>query len=218
MFTDRKRRRAARRIKAGNGRPLRRFRAWQPLSRALFHLPLTDGDGRQVIYTVDVPYWQRFLTQDGEGKAHLYLDGRHHSESTLPAVFPVPGGVIEVESTAFGLKRCHHVTAEGAERRLVPDERSAEGRRARFDREHPALSRWIGVLSLVLVFVPILLVVPQIIEAVSHVPPVAQRFGTFTSPVDLPLWLNSALGLCASTASVERATRLRWNALLDGST
>jgi hypothetical protein len=217
VIKDRKRRDAARRIREGSGRPLKPFRSWQPLSRALFYLPVTAEDGRQVVYAVDVPHWQQILTQDGKGRAHLYLDGRHHSQSTLPAMFPVPGGVIEVESTAFGLKRCHHVTAEGVARPLIPDERSAEGRRARLDRDHPALSRWLGVLSLVLVIVPILLVIPQIVEAVSHVPPMAQRFGTFTSPVGLPLWLNTALGLCASTASVERATRLRWNALLDGS-
>lgn len=217
MIKNWKHRKAAKRIKSGNGRPLKHFRWWQPLSRALFYLPLTDGDGRHVVYAVDVPYWQQVMTEDGKGKAHLYLDGRHHSESTLPAVFPVPGGAVEVESTAFGLKRCHYVTAEGAVHQLIPDERSAEGRRARLDREHPALSRWIGVLSLIVLIVPIILVVPQIIDGVSHVPPIAQRFGTFTSPVDLPLWLNIALGLCASTSSVERATRLRWNALLDGS-
>ncbi|RKS08915.1 hypothetical protein DFP74_4641 [Nocardiopsis sp. Huas11] len=217
MIKEHRRRQAARRVKEGNGRPLKRFRAWQPLSRALFHLPLTSGDGRRVVYSVDVPYWQQILTENGQGRAHLYLDGRHHAQSTLPAVFPVPGGTIEVAATAFGLKRCHHVTAEGAAHRLVPDARSAEGRRARLDREHPALSRWIKFLSLALLVVPLVLVVPQILEALSHVPPVARRYGTFASPVALPLWLNIALGLCASTASVERATRLRWNALLDGS-
>lgn len=216
MIKDRKRRKAAERIKSGNGRPLKHFRWWQPLSRALFYLPLADGGGPHVVYAVDVPYWQRVMTEDGTGKAHLYLDGRHHSESGLPAVFPVPGGAVEVESTAFGLKRCHYVTADGAVRQLIPDERSAEGRRARLDSEHPVVSRVIGVVSLILLTVPIILVVPQIIEGVSQVPPVAQRFGTFTSPIDLPLWLNIALGLCASTSSVERATRLRWNALLDG--
>jgi len=216
MINERKRHKAAQRIKPGNGRPLKPFRWWQPLSRALLYLPLTDSDGRQAVYAVDVPYWQQVMTEDGKGKAHLYLDGRHHFESKLPAIFPVRGGAVEVESTAFGLKRCHYVTDEGDVRQLLPDERSAEGRRARLDREHPVLSRWIGFLSLLLLIVPIILVVPQIVEGISHIPPIAQRFGTFSSPVDLPLWLNVALGLCASTSSVERATRLRWNALLDG--
>jgi hypothetical protein len=217
MIKDRKQRKAAQRVKPGNGRPLKRFRSWQPLSRALFYLFLTNNDGRRVVYAVDVPYWQQFLTDDGKGKAHLYLDGEQHAESKLPAAFPVPGGTIEVASTAFGLKRCHYVTDEGAVHQLIADERSAEGRRARLDREHPALSRWIGVLSLIMLIVPLVLIASQIVEAVSHAPPIAQRFGTFTSPIDLPIWLNTALGLCASAASVERATRLRWNVLLDGS-
>ncbi|WP_228022887.1 hypothetical protein [Streptomyces acidicola] len=49
--------------------------------------------------------------------------------------------------SASGLKRCHYVTAEGTEYQLVPDRDSAEGRRAHFDRAHPALSSLIGFLS-----------------------------------------------------------------------
>ncbi|MGW9557114.1 hypothetical protein ACWGSK_21690 [Nocardiopsis sp. NPDC055551] len=204
-------------IKAGNGRSLKRFRPWQMLSRALFYLSVTNGEGRPVVYAVDVPYWQRVLTDDGHGKAHLYRDGEHHAHSKLPAAFPVEGGTIEVVPTSFGLKRCHYVTEEGAASRLVPDERSAEGRRARFDREHPVLSRLIGALSLSVLFTSVALIVLQIVEALAAVPPVAERLGTFTSPIGLSIGLNSLLALCASTAAVERATRLRWNPLLDGS-
>jgi len=215
MFKEWQRRRAAQRVKPGDGRALKPFRWWQPLSRVLFSLPLRDGDGRQVVHAVDVRYAQRFFSEDGKGRAHLYLDGRHHAESALPAAFPVQGGTIEVALTAFGLRRCHYVTAGGAEHQLVPDRRSAEGRRARLDRDHPVLSRLIGLCSLVLLAVPALLLVPQLLEAVFQVPPVAQRFGTFTSPVQLPVWLNTALALGAAAASTERALRLRYNWLLD---
>lgn len=217
MFTERSRRKAARRVKAGNGRLLKDFRWWQPLSRALFYLPLTNDDDRQVVFAVDVSYWQQFLADDGKGKAHLYLDGKHHTESKLPAAFPVAGGTIEVASTVFGLKRCHYVTDEGAVHQLIPDESSAEGRRARLDREHPSLSRWIGFISLIMLIVPMILAIPQIIDSLTHVPLIAQHLGTFNSPIALPMWLNIALGLCAAAGSVERATRLQWNALLDGS-
>jgi len=215
MFKEPRRRRAVQRVKPGNGRPLKRFRWWQPLSRALFYLPLTNGEGRQVTYAIDVSYVQRAMTDDGKGTAHLYLDGRHHAESKLPAVFPVEGGVIEVVGTSFGLKRCHYVTDQGAEYQLVPDESSAEGRRARLDREHPVLSRWVGFVSLVLLVVPALLLIPQLVEVAFEIPPVAERFGTFTSPVRLPGSLNFALGLGAVAASTERALRLRYNWLLD---
>ncbi|MFC4563636.1 hypothetical protein ACFO4E_17355 [Nocardiopsis mangrovi] len=215
MFDEWRRRRAAQRVQPGNGRSLKPFRWWQPMSRHLFHLPLEKEDGRRAVYAVDVHSLQRFFSEDGKGKAHLYLDGRHHAESSLPAAFPVQGGTIEVAPTAFGLKRCHYITDEGAERRLIPDRRSAEGHRARLDREHPALSRCIGFCSLVLLVIPALLLIPQLIEVVFQVPPVTQRFGAFTSPVTLPVWLNIALTLGAAAASTERALRLRYNWLLD---
>lgn len=214
MFKD-WRRRAAQRVTPGNGRSLKRFRWWQLLNRALLYLPLADDDGRQVVYAIDVNYVQRFFSEDGAGRAHLYLDGRHHAESTLPAAFPVQGGTIEVAATDFGLKRCHYVTAQGSEGQLVPDRRSGEGRRARVERDHPVLSRRIGLFSVVLLVTTALLGVPQLVEAAFELPPVAQRFGTFASPVNLPAWLNIALGFGAAAASTERAMRLRYNWLLD---
>ncbi|KZZ84312.1 hypothetical protein [Bacillus sp. SJS] len=217
MFKEIRRRKAARRIKAGNGRPLKDFRWWQQLSRALFYLTLTNDAGRQAVFAVDVPYWQKFFSADDDkGTAHLYLDGKHYAESKLPAAFPVAGGTIEVAATIFGLKRCHFVTDEGTVHQLIPDESSAEGRRARLDREHPTLSRWIRFISLIMLIVPMVLAIPQIIDAVTQVPEIAQRFGTFNSPITLPAWINIGLGLCATAGSVERATRLHWNAFLDG--
>ncbi|MBM2615947.1 hypothetical protein JIG36_10300 [Actinoplanes sp. LDG1-06] len=222
MLTEWKRRKAAERVKPGNGRPLKPFRWWQQLNRALFHLPLVDADGRQVVYSVDVRHWQQFTTEDGKGKAHLYADGRHIAESKLPAAFPVndgtaEGGIIEVKESAFGLKRCHFIAADGSERQLTPDPASAEGRRARLDRERPGLSRGISVFSVLLLFGPLALLALQLAESITRIPPVAERFGTFTSPVDLPLWLNVTLGVVAAAASTERALRLRYSTILDGS-
>ena len=103
-----RRRRAARRIKPGTGRKLQPFRWWQPFARSLYSIDL----GRQV-YAVDVRHRRRFFSEDGKGTADLYLDGRHHAESKLPAAFSVPGGTIEVADSPFGLKRCHYITDEG---------------------------------------------------------------------------------------------------------
>ncbi|MFG3257327.1 hypothetical protein [Streptomyces sp. NPDC048172] len=215
MFEERRRRRAVRRVRAGDGRPLRRFRWWQLPGRALFELALTEDHGRTVRYDVDVRHWQN--QSSGNVKAQLYRDGRLHAESKIPAVFPVPGGgTIEVAMSGFGIKRCHHVAADGAERQLTPHPASAEGRRARLDRDHPALSRWIGLCSLSALLVGVGLLVLQIAEPVSEIPPVAARVGSFESPVRLPLWLNIALGAATAMASVERALRLRYHWLLDG--
>ncbi|HET6855998.1 MAG TPA: hypothetical protein VFH94_02745 [Streptomyces sp.] len=214
MFKEWRRRRAAQRVKPGDGRALKRFRWWQMLFRALFYLRLTNGEGRQTVYAVDVRHGQN--QSSGEVEAHLYLDGRQHAQSRLPAAFPVQGGTVEVRMSAFGLKRCHYVTAGGTEQRLIPDRASAEGRRAHFDRAHPALSRWIGRLSSIVLVTALLLLVSQLIEKLTRSDAAFQHIGTFASPIDLPAWGNVAIGLSAAAASTERALRLRYHWLLDG--
>jgi hypothetical protein len=154
--------------------------------------------------------------ENGVVRADLYLDGRHSASSRVPAAFPVDGGVIEVAATVFGLKRCHYVTPDGAERQLVPDPRSAAGRRLRLDRDHPALSRSIGSASVVLLLGGLGVVVLELVDVVGRFPPVVDRYGGFSSPVQLPLWLTVALGVGAVVASTERALRLRYHWLLDG--
>lgn len=215
MLEDWRRRRAARRIRRGDGRALQPFRWWHLLAeRSLFFLRLVSADGHETVYAVDVRHWGK---QGGdEGKAHLYVDGRHHAESTLPAAFPVEGGTIEVALSAYGPRRMHYVAAGSTEQQLVPDPRSAVGRRLRLDREFPVLSRLIEVVSLLMLVVGVGLNLLQLLEPISAIPPVVERFGRFESPVHLPLWLNVALGIGAGLASMERALRLRYHPLLDG--
>lgn len=210
-----RRNRAVKRVKRGDGRPLKRFRWWNLFNgRSLFHLQLVGAGGRRVMYSVDVQQWGD--SETGEGRAHLYLDGRHYAEARVPAVFPVEGGVIEVAMSGFGVKRCHYVADDGTERQLTPDVKSAEGRRARLDRERPGLSRALGVLSVIVLVVGVGLNLVQILEPISEIPPVAENIGTFESPISLPLWLNITLMVGVALASVERALRLRYNWLLDG--
>ncbi|MFC8661039.1 hypothetical protein [Streptomyces sp. NPDC057199] len=214
MLKEWRHRRAVQRVKPGDGRPLKRFRWWQMLTRALFHLRLMNDDGRPMVYAVDVKHQN---ASEGYVKAHLYLDGRHHAESKVPAVFPILGGTVEVRTSGFGLRRCHYVTAEGAEHQLVPDPASAEGRRARLDRSHPALSRCVGFLSVIVLVIGLVLLILQLAEQVTRAPEgVAQYVGTFTSPIDLSAWANTVVGLATVAASTERALRLRYSRLLDG--
>lgn len=214
MFGEWRSRRAERRVRPGDGRPLKGFRWWQSPFRALFRLRLTDDAGRRTVYAVDVRHWQN--QSSGQVKAHLYLDGRHHAESRLPAAFPVRGGTVEVRMSGFGLKRCHYVTADGAERRLTPDPGSAEGRRARLDRAHPALSRSIGFLSATVLVLALVLLVPQLMGPVTQLEAVSRHIGTFTPPVRPPAWLDATIGACTLAAGTERALRLRYSRLLDG--
>ncbi|MCK9794106.1 hypothetical protein M1843_10145 [Isoptericola sp. 4D.3] len=214
MFSDRRRRRAARRIRPGDGHALKRFRWWQPLSRALFHLDLVGDDGRRERWSVDVRLWGD--SDDGEVRARLYRDGVHAATSKVPAEFPVTGGTVQVDTSSYGLRRCHFVTPDGRERQLEPDPASAEGRRARLERDRPGLSRALGVVSWAVLVVALVIGAPQVVEQITQIPPVAEHVGTFTSPVHLPAGLNVALLIATLLASSERALRLRYHWLLDG--
>lgn len=200
-------------VKAGDGHTLPRYRWWQLFSRSLFHLHLAGEGSAPQTWSIDVRHGG---DADGEVRARLYLDGVNQARSKLPAAFAVPGGTIEVVGSGFGLKRCHYVTYDGTERQLMPDPASAEGRRARLERTNPRLSRAIGTASVTVLAVALVLAVPQGIEQLTQLPPIAERIGTFPSPVHLPAWANTALLLATLVASTERALRLRYNRILDG--
>lgn len=201
-------------MRAGDGRELERFRWWHLLGRTVFSLSLIDPDRGKVTYTVDV----RHLGNPGgdQVEVSLYLDDKQRARSRLPAAFPVPGGHIEVATSAFGMRRCHFVSTTGAERPLLPDSRSAEGRRARLHHAHPTLSRYIGWVSVAMPVAGIGLNLVQVLEPLSQVAPIGARVVRFESPLRLPLWLNLALGFGAVLASTERGLRLRYSRLLDG--
>jgi len=213
MFEDFYRGRAARRTKPGDGSPLKPFRWWQMLSRSVFSLTIPREDGAETVYTVSVKHGGD--SETGVVTAQLYRDGILTAVSKLPAFFAVPGGTIEVATSTFGLKRCHYVTDDGREQQLEPDPRSAEGRRAAFDRAHPAASRVVGGVAVLVLIVGVVVAVPQLIEAFSAIPPLAERFGTFDSPIQLPVVANVVVGIATGAASIERALRLRYNWLLD---
>ncbi|RIJ51687.1 hypothetical protein DZG00_07915 [Clavibacter lycopersici] len=206
-------RRAARRLRAGGGEPLPRFRWWQLFSRSLLEVTLPGPDGVPATHSVDI----RHLGDgdDGAVRARLYVDGRLRSLSKLPARFPVPGGRIEVAVGNFGVRRCHHVTDDGTERQLTPHAATAEGRRARLHRTHPGLSRGIGAVSTLVVLVGLGVAVPQLVETVMDIPPVEEALGPFELPVRIPLAANIAVGVAAVLGSTERALRLRSNWLDD---
>lgn len=202
-----------RRARPGDDHALQRFRWWQPFSRSLLHLRLPGVTDAPEIWSVDVRHGG---DDNGEVWALLYLDGRNQARSKLPAAFRIPGGTIEVASSAYGLKRAHYVAHDGTTRMLVPDPASAEGRRARLDRSRPRLSRTIGAVSVAVLVVALILGVPQLIEDITRIPFIADAVGTFVSPIHLPTWTNISLLVAAAVASTERALRMRYNWILDG--
>ncbi|QEE61352.1 hypothetical protein FVA74_06990 [Salinibacterium sp. dk2585] len=200
-------------VKPGDGHTLSNYRWWQLFSRSLLHLHLTGEGGTPETWSVDVRHGG---DSDGEVHARLYRNGVHQASATLPAAFAVPGGTIEVAVSNFGLRRGHYVSHDGSERQLEPDPASAEGRRARLERTNPALSRAVGIASVSVLSVALVLGVPQLVEQLTQLPPIAESIGTFSSPLHLPDWANVSLLVGTLVASTERALRLRYNRILDG--
>ena len=73
MLSEWKRRRAARRVKPGDGHALKPIRWWQLLNRTQFHLSLTGPDGQPERWSVDIRLWG---DSDGEVFAHLFRNPR----------------------------------------------------------------------------------------------------------------------------------------------
>ena len=218
MLNRWRRDRKLKKVKPGDGHPMKPYRWWQPLTRSMFSHEHRAQDGGTETYTVSVDYFD-FSSTSGAYRADLYRNGKHHASADLPALFSVPGGHIEVAATLTGLKRIHFIP-QGAHakegRLLTPDPRSGEGLRAALDRSHPAVSAWIGRGAVVVLLIALILGIPQTIEAITHVPWVAENIGTFTSPIQLPAWANTALLIAGALAALERALTIRYHWLLDG--
>ena len=165
-------------VKAGDGHTLPRFRWWQLFSRSLFHLYLARAGGAPGMRPVDVRHGGH---SDGEVYAQLYRDGVNQARSKLPAAFAVPVAPSRSWSAASG-SAVPLRDARRSERQLIPDPASAEGRRARLERTNPGLSRAVGAASVSVLAVALVLAVPQIIEQITQLPPIAERIGTFTQP------------------------------------
>lgn len=207
-----KRRKALKRVRAGDGRPLPDYDWWHWLWRSLFIVRHAGADGQTHEYAIDVNFF------DFDGKAELYRDGVQHAVASMPAAFPVPGGVIEVAASTLGMKRVHLVLDSGKERQLRPAPGTAEHWRARLDRNHPRLSRWLAGLAIAVLLIGLVLLVPQLVQEITTIPAIANLLGTFNSPISLPAWLNTALGIAGAAASMERALTLRNHWLIDADT
>ncbi len=196
-------------VQRGDGHLLEPYHLKHLFSRSLFYAKLREDDDIVHIYAVNVNYFSE------ESTTELYRDGKHWATSELPAIFPVPGGMIEVATSTYGLKRMHYVTHEGTEHPLAPDPLSTEGLRMRFDARFPGVSAIVGKIAIVVLLVSLLLGLPQLAATISQISFIADLVGTFESPVALPNWLNRTLLVSGALAAVERALMLRSHWLID---
>lgn len=201
-----RKKRRVRKVKDAKGEPLKGIRFWQYFHRTVFHKKI-DQD----VYSVDVDLYGRELMGP---ESALYKNGVRIKESTVPSVYEVPGGFIEVETTTYGVKKIHYVT-DTDELQMVPDKDSLEGMRARFDSKFPTVSKWIGYITIAILIIGLIIAVPALIQMITHIELVADNFGTFTSPFQLPDWLNVTLVILGLLAATERALSLKNHWLID---
>lgn len=211
MLKEFRRRRRIARVRPGDGSALQDYRFWQLFSRSLFVLDHPGGSGH--VFEVDVR-----LTADSTtttSPASLYRDGVQVARANVPVAFPVPGGVVEVATSPYGVKRIHYVAEDGREQVLRPHPRSQEGLRARFAERFPRASALVGAVAVAVILVGLAVTIPQGVETLTRIPLVAEHVGTFTSPISLAAWANTTLLVAGVLASLERAVSLRHHWLLD---
>ena len=207
MLKKVKRRLQLAKVKPGDGSRLPKYRIWQLFSRSLFGIKLADRSTGWHIFEVDVRHMADSSSK--RSPAALYRDGVQIHRANVPVAFPVPGGVIEVAISQFGMKRMHYIRDDGTEQLLRPHPRSQEGLRARFDRRFPRTSACIGAVALVVLLIGFAVSLSVAAEAITRVPPVAEHVGTFTMPIDLPPWAKAALSAAGVVAAIERTLMLR---------
>ncbi|KAB1644917.1 hypothetical protein [Gulosibacter chungangensis] len=205
----------AAKIEPGDGSALKPVRGVQALWRTQFGIRLIEPDaqGKEVprSYAVDVNFF------DLESRCALYRDGSQHLRAKLPVKFPVHQGQIEVADSTYGMTRIH-LLRDGQEQQLVPMPGTAEFWRAKFGRNHPVASRIIGWLAIAILLVSLVLLLPWVIELISQMDFIAERFGTFTNPLEVPGWLGSTLAVASVLAGLERALTIRSHWLIDADT
>ncbi|WP_039820178.1 hypothetical protein [Nocardiopsis halophila] len=158
MVEGLRRRRWRGRVGPGDGSALAEYRIWQVSTRSLFFLDTAGPVGGRCVFAVDVRHLVDSTSKReheagaGRSPAALYRDGLQVHRSNLPAAFPVPGGVIEVAASPFGLKRMRYVGDDGAEFALRPHPRSLEGLRERLGRRYPRASAVVGAAGFLAAF------------------------------------------------------------------
>lgn len=90
--------------------------------------------------------------------------------SAAPHSSTLGGGArIEVAWSTYGLRRACLVTGDGSKQQLTPAPGTAERWRAEFDRDHPVLSRRLGMVSWMILGLALVLQVPQVLAVAAQV-------------------------------------------------
>lgn len=187
--------------KPGDGSALTPYRWWHLFSRSVLGI---EHDGARWDVDVDFFSWDEGVV--------LYRDGLQDRVQRGKASFVLDDGArIEAALGNYGLRRARLVRTDGSERQLEPIPGTAERWRADLDRDHPALSRRLAMVSWTVLVLALVLQVPQLIELGAEL----TGWYSFDSPVSLPSSLNTPLTVAGVLAGVERGLRLRYHWLID---
>lgn len=174
-------------------RSLRPLGGWDLVARGRFRV----RHGGHV-WTVDLDYF------DVRERLSLYRDGVRVEVQSSPATFVLEDGATILASMSLLGMRQVDLVVEGQTTPLLPVDGTAEAWRFRLERERPVLSRLIGVISWTVLVLALVYEVPQVIALLG---------GAVGADVDPPLTLpgavNTALGLLALAAALERALRFK---------
>lgn len=206
MFDKYSRKSRMKKAKVAKGEALKPIRAWDYLARTIFHIKIEED-----VYSIEVD----LFGDDWDGaESALYINHKRVRQSRTPSVYEVPGGFIEVETTAYGVKRMHYVT-DASEIQLTPDKKSPEGMRANLKRKFPIVSRIIDITSIVILIIGLIVGIPAVIDLITDIPAVSVRVGDFTSPFQFLTSLNITLFVLGIIAATERALSLKNHWLID---
>lgn len=149
----------------------------------------------------------------------IFCDGTEVAKRKSPFKHQVAPGVwIEAAMALYGMKRARLVDEiAGSEIALTPLEGTAEDKRLRFEKRYPLTSKVVAVAAWTILFVALVAQIPNLLNSLSNLvdmmslPVPLPKVPT----LNLPDWLNCALGIMGIAAGLDRGLRMKHNPLLD---
>lgn len=196
-------------------------RGWQILWRGQFQL-VHAGE----LLVIDVDYF------DWNEHIHLFRNGEHLESRASPAKIDVEGmGQVEAAMSTYGMRYARllpipddGISLGGRDSRIPfePAAGTGERLRANFELAHPGPSRLIAAFSSLVLIVALATQLPHwidllgalaenITDNIGALPTIGWSFWTF----ELPGWVNTILTVAGVIVGIERASRLKYNPLLD---
>ena len=165
-----------------------------------------EHDGALYEVEADFMPWDKELA--------LYRDGFLVQRRYNPGTFKLEDGSrIKVSLSWFGIKHAY-LQLDGEKHSMRPIPGSTEYKRLRWTAKNPKTARIMGAVSWLTLVAAAIVGIPQLVEMISHIDPIADAGYAVTSPLQLSPLVNTIIGVGAVAGAVERGTRMK-NSWLD---